>query len=63
MLRERKRKQLPCGAPFEVGFKLVREFKKIEEHWYTPNYRFWIDVAGEVVVEKRCSMRSIAWKE
>ena len=60
ILEHRKHKQLPSKAPFDVGFKLIREWDKIKTHWDIPDYRFWVDDAGEVCVEKRLFNRRVA---
>lgn len=63
MLDERKRRQLPCEAPFEVDFKFIRVWENMASHYDVPDYRFWIDEEGEVRVKKRYRLQWKPWEE
>jgi hypothetical protein len=43
VIQERKRKHLLCVAPFEISFKLIREWSKMESRYTLPDYRFWVN--------------------
>jgi hypothetical protein len=61
VIEQRKVKGLPCKAPFEVSFKVVRERAKIERHSHISDYTFWLDDAGNTKLERRLRKYCISW--
>jgi hypothetical protein len=58
IVRQRMAKQLPCGAPFAVKLKLVREWDKMKAHSCTSDYEFWINQAGLTNFRRRPQVAS-----
>jgi hypothetical protein len=51
ILDEPERQGLPCHPPFEVGFKIVREWEKMEGHADEPDYRLRFVESGKITFE------------
>ncbi|OAL51965.1 hypothetical protein IQ07DRAFT_479634, partial [Pyrenochaeta sp. DS3sAY3a] len=42
IVQKRQSLGLPCQPPFIVGFKLVKLFENIHDHWNVNDYDFWL---------------------